>query len=71
MNQLEMRLAALELLVAELLTHCAIHNRQSMVDVLDDARKVAEIAASDTEDREIFQLVSRELEEALERASGQ
>ena len=61
------RLAALELIVSELLAHCAKNSPQAVVDILRDTQNAMAQSKSDSQDHAVFSTVAREYELAIER----
>jgi hypothetical protein len=61
------RLAALELIVSELLVHCASNNPQAVVDILRDTHNAMMQSTIESKDHAVFSTVAREYELAIER----
>ncbi len=67
-NDSSVRLAALELIVSELLAHCVSTDPASAAKILDDTQKAKALSPSDSQDHAVFSLVVREFELAFERS---
>ena len=68
-NDNSVRLAALELIVSELLAHCVSTDPSSASKILKDTQMAKALSPSDTQDHAVFSLVAREFELAIERAN--
>ena len=68
-NDNSVRLAALELIVSELLAHCVSADPSSASKILKDTQMAKALSPSDTQDHAVFSLVAREFELAIERAN--
>ncbi len=67
-NDNSVRLAALELIVSELLAHCVTTDPVSATKILSDTQKARALSPSESQDHAVFSLVAREFELAFERA---
>ncbi len=68
-NDDSVRLAALELIVSELLAHCVSADPSSASKILKDTQMAKALSPSDSQDHAVFSLVAREFELAIERAN--
>ncbi len=67
-NDNSVRLAALELIVSELLAHCVNTDPVSASKILKDTQVAKALSANDSQDHEVFSMVVREFELAIERS---
>ena len=68
-NENSVRLAALELIVSEILAHYASADPVCAHRILKDAHRAKASSSEDSQDHAIFSLVSREFEQAIERSN--
>lgn len=69
-NDNSVRLAALELIVSELLAHCVSTDPSSASKILNDTQKAKALSANDSQDHAVFSMVVREFELAIERSQN-
>lgn len=67
-NDNSVRLAALELIVSELLAHCVSTDPGTAAKILKDTEVAKALSPNDSQDHAVFSLVVREFELAMERS---
>jgi hypothetical protein len=67
-NDNNVRLAAMELIVSELLAHCVSTEPVWAAKILSDTNKARALSPSGSQDHAVFSLVAREFELAIERS---